>query len=85
MALMICVVLGRYRGFVPLMLLGSLLDNVLRVVIGLSKPLVTAHTPPGALSWVLVPVLAVVLVVSLVPDPGRATAAQPSDQGGSAR
>jgi hypothetical protein len=66
MALMIWVVLWRYPGFVPLMVLGSLADNVLRVLIGLSKPLVTDHTPPGALSWILVPALAVLLVVSLM-------------------
>jgi hypothetical protein len=70
MALMIWLVLWRYRGLVPLMVLGSLLDNVLRVVIGQYKPLVTVHTPPGAVSWVLVPALAVLLVVSLMPTRG---------------
>jgi hypothetical protein len=67
MALMIWLVLWRYPGFVPLMVLGSLADNVLRVAIGQFKPLVTDHTPPGAASWILVPLLAALLVVSLVP------------------
>jgi hypothetical protein len=71
MALMIWLVLWRYRGLVPLMVLGSMLDNVLRVAIGLDKPLVTVHTPPGAVSWILVPALAVLLVVSLMPTRGR--------------
>ena len=67
MALTIWVVLWRYRGLVPLMIAASLLDNVLRIAIGLSKPLVTAGTPPGALSWVVAPLCAVMLVVALMP------------------
>jgi hypothetical protein len=57
----IWVVLRRYRGLVPLML-GV---QALRVGIGTSKPLVTARTPPGALSWGLLPAAAVALVASL--------------------
>ena len=71
MALMIWLVLWRYKGLVPLMVLGSLLDNVLRVAIGQYKPLVTVHTPPGAVSWILIPALAVLLVVSLMPTRRR--------------
>jgi hypothetical protein len=71
MALMIWLVLWRYKGLVPLMALGSLLDNVLRVAIGQYKPLVTVHTPPGAVSWILIPALAVLLVVSLMPTRRR--------------
>jgi len=67
MALMIWVALWRYPGLVPLMVLGSLADNVLRVAVGQVKPLVTEHTPPGAASWILIPLLAVLLVVSLMP------------------
>jgi len=55
------------RGLVPLMIAASLLDNVLRVGIGLSKPLVTTGTPPGAISWVVAPLCAVMLVVALMP------------------
>jgi hypothetical protein len=68
MALMIWIVLWRYPGFVPLMVLGSLADNVLRVGIGQFKPLVTEHTPPGAASWLLIPLLAILLAMSLVPS-----------------
>jgi hypothetical protein len=46
----IWTVLLRYRGLVPLMLGVVTLEQGLRVAIGRSKPLVTAHTPPGALS-----------------------------------
>jgi hypothetical protein len=40
-------------------------EQALRVGIGTSKPLVTARTPPGALSWGLLPAAAVALVASL--------------------
>jgi hypothetical protein len=68
MALTAWVVLWRYRGLVPLMIAAAMVDNVLRIIIGLEKPLVTAGTPPGALSWVVAPLCAVMLVVALVPS-----------------
>jgi hypothetical protein len=40
-------------------------EQLLRVGIGTSKPLATAHTPPGALSRVLLPAAAVTLAISL--------------------
>ena len=61
----IWVVLWRYRGLVPLMLGVVTAEQALRVGIGTSKPLVTARTPPGALSWGLLPAAAVALVASL--------------------
>jgi hypothetical protein len=66
-ALLIWIVLARYPGFVPLMIAESLADNIGRVLIGQGKALVTVHTPPGAVSWLLVPALAVLLVVALMP------------------
>lgn len=62
---LIWVVLWRYRGLVPLMLAVVTAEQLLRVGIGRSKPLVTAHTPPGALSKGLLPAAAVALAVSL--------------------
>jgi len=79
MALTIWVVLWRYRGLVPLMIALSMLDNVLRIAIGTYKPLVTTSTPPGALSWLVAPLCAVLLVVSLVPT----RAARPDSADGS--
>lgn len=67
MAAFIWLTLWRYRGFVPLMIAASMLDNLQRVAIGQYKPLVTAHTPPGALSWAVAPLCAVLLVVALLP------------------
>lgn len=66
-ALLIWIVVWRYPGFVPLMIAESLADNVGRVLIGQGKPLITVHTPPGAVSWLLVPALAVLLVIALMP------------------
>jgi hypothetical protein len=61
----IWVVLRRYRGLVPLMLGVVTAEQLLRVAIGKSKPLKTAHKPPGALSRVLLPAAAVALAISL--------------------
>ena len=61
----IWVVLSRYRGLVPLMLAVVTAEQALRVGIGQFKPLVTAHTPPGALSKVVLPASAVALAMSL--------------------
>jgi hypothetical protein len=62
---LIWVVLSRYRGLVPLMLGVVTAEQALRVGIGQFKPLETAHTPPGALSRILLPASAVALAMSL--------------------
>jgi hypothetical protein len=62
---LIWVVLWRYRGLVPLMLGVVTAEQALRVGIGRFKPLVTAHTPPGALSKAVLPAAAVALAMSL--------------------
>ncbi len=62
---LIWVVLWRYRGLVPLMLGVVTAEQALRVGIGRFKPLATAHTPPGALSRVLLPASAAALAMSL--------------------
>ncbi len=65
----IWIVLRRYQGLVPLMLGVVTAEQLLRVAIGTSKPLKTAHKPPGALSRVLLPAVAVTLAISLTePD-----------------
>jgi hypothetical protein len=62
---LIWAVLWRYRGLVPLMLGVVTAEQALRVGIGRFKPLATEHTPPGALSRVLLPASAVALAMSL--------------------
>lgn len=61
----IWIVLCRYRGLVPLMLGVVTAEQLLRLGIGMFKPLATARTPPGALSWGLLPVAAATLAMSL--------------------
>jgi hypothetical protein len=65
-ALIIWVVLWRYRGLAPLMMLVVTVEQVLRVVIGQYKPIESVHTPPGALSKVLLPIMLIVTLVALV-------------------
>ncbi len=42
------IVVIRYRGLIPLILLISLLENIGRIAVGQSKPLDVAKPPPGA-------------------------------------
>jgi hypothetical protein len=78
MALTAWVVLWRYRGLVPLMIAAAMLDNVLRILIGLEKPISTAGTPPGALSWVVAPLCAVFLVIALMPRADTRSGEEPA-------
>lgn len=77
----IWVALWRYRGLVPLMLGMVTAEQVLRLGIGTAKPLTTAHTPPGALSKVLLPAAAVALAMSLTEQPADTGAQRPASQG----
>ena len=53
------IVLTRYRGLIPLILLISLVENIGRIAIGRSKPLKVAKPPPGHYgSLVVIPLLA---------------------------
>lgn len=56
----------RYPGFTPLVLLVLLTEPLLRALAAALKPLETTGTAPGAsLNWVVVPLLLVLLIVSL--------------------
>lgn len=77
MALLVWVVLARYRGLVPLMLAVAVLEALLRLLVGAMKPLVTEGTPPGAPgTYVALVVCGAALVASLVPR--RRVAAPPA-------
>jgi hypothetical protein len=68
LALLLWVLLVRYRGLVPLILLVFLIEPVLRDLSGRLKPLVTMGIAPGsALNWAVVPIIAIMLWVSLCP------------------
>jgi hypothetical protein len=71
-ALITWIVLWRYRGLVPLMLSVATLDQLLRILVGQLKPIVSASTPPGAIgSWLLLPVILLVTTLSLIPRHAR--------------
>jgi hypothetical protein len=68
LALLLWVLLLRWRGTVPLVLLVFTLEPVLRGLAGHLKPIMTMGTAPGAaLNWLVLPVLAFFLYLSLCP------------------
>lgn len=68
LALLLWVLLLRWRGTVPLVLLVFTLEPVLRGLAGHLKPVTTMGTAPGAaLNWLVLPVLAFFLYLSLCP------------------
>lgn len=68
LALLLWVLLLRWRGTVPLVLLVFMLEPVLRGLAGHLKPVTTMGTAPGAaLNWLVLPVMAFFLYLSLCP------------------
>jgi hypothetical protein len=66
LAMLLWVLLLRYRGLLPLVLLVLAIEPVLRGLSGRLKPIETVGTAPGAaLNWVVLPVLVVLLYLSL--------------------
>ena len=62
------VLLLRWPGTTPLVLLVFCLEPVLRGLGGALKPVTTLHTAPGvALNWLVLPPMAVLLLLSLCP------------------
>jgi hypothetical protein len=68
LALLLWVLLLRYRGLLPLVILILLVEPLLRALSGHLKPLEAMGTAPGAaLNWYAVPMLAVLLYLALCP------------------
>ncbi|SKA33771.1 hypothetical protein SAMN02745126_05401 [Enhydrobacter aerosaccus] len=68
LALLLWVLLLRWRGLVPLTLLVFAMEPVLRGLAGHLKPVTTVGTAPGAaVNWFLLPALALLFVLSLCP------------------
>lgn len=66
LAAVLWVLLLRYRGLTPFVLLVFITEPVLRALSGHLKPLETEGVPPGqALNWIVVPILVAVLLFSL--------------------
>jgi hypothetical protein len=67
MAIAIWIVLWRYRVFVPLMIGTVGIEQLIRIFIGLMKPLITSSAPPGRLgSLILLPISTLMLIISLL-------------------
>lgn len=68
LALLLWVLVLRYRGLVPLVLAVFVAEPCLRGLAGHLKPIATIGTAPGAaLNWVVLPALAALLWISLCP------------------
>jgi hypothetical protein len=68
LAILLWVLLLRWPGTVPLVLAVFVAEPCLRGLAGHLKPIVTAGTAPGAaLNWVVLPLLALLLWMSLCP------------------
>ena len=66
LAALLWVLLLRYRGLTPLVLLVFVLEPLLRGLAGSLKPIESVGTAPGAaLNWVVVPVMVMLLILSL--------------------
>lgn len=69
------LVVIRYRSLVPFMYLLLIVETVLRMYVGQSKPVSFAHTPPGAIgNYVVLPLAALMLVLSFLPKQEKTTA-----------
>jgi len=68
LALLLWVLLLRYRGLLPLVIVTLLLEPVLRAIAGHLKPIETVGTAPGAaLNVYSLPILGVILYLALCP------------------
>lgn len=68
LAMLLWVLLLRYRGLLPLVIVVLLVEPLLRALSGNLKPIETVGTAPGAaLNWFAVPILAVLLYLALCP------------------
>jgi hypothetical protein len=61
------VALIRYRSLIPLLYLLAIGEYLVRLILTLAKPIETTSTAPGAIgNYILVPLLALMLVLSLI-------------------
>ena len=67
MGVVYLIVLLRYRSLIPLMFVFIFAEYSGRILIGLAKPLIVSHTPPGAIGdYILVPLTIIMLILSLL-------------------
>jgi hypothetical protein len=67
LAVFLLLLLLRYPGFTPLILLTLALDPIMRAVAGQIKPVTTEGTPPGeSLNWIAFYLLAALFIASIL-------------------
>ena len=68
MGIVYLVVSLRYKSLIPAMYVLVIFEYAMRIVIGQMKPILTTGTAPGSIeNWIMVPVCAVLLTLSLIP------------------
>lgn len=61
------VVYLRYKSLIPAMYVLLIIEYIMRIVIGIMKPIVTAGTAPGVIgNYILVPLCVIMLLLSLI-------------------
>jgi hypothetical protein len=66
MGLVYVVVFFRYKSLIPFMYILIIIEYSGRVLIGMVKPLIVSHTPPGAIGdYILIPLAIVMLILCL--------------------
>ena len=64
MGLVYVVVFFRYKSLIPFMYILIIIEYSGRVLIGMVKPLIVSHTPPGAIGdYILIPLAIVMLIL----------------------
>lgn len=83
-ALIQLIVAFRYRSLIPLMYVLLILETLLRLFVGTTRPVSFAHTPPGAIgNYIVLPLAVVMLALSLWKPGGAGDGQQKSANGGS--
>lgn len=66
MGLVYLAVFFRYKSLIPFMYILIIIEYSGRVLIGMVKPLIVSHTPPGAIGdYILIPLAIVMLILCL--------------------
>lgn len=61
------VVYLRYKSLIPAMYVLLIIEYIMRIIIGIMKPIVTSGTAPGGIgNYILVPVCVIMLLLSLI-------------------
>ena len=67
MSFIMWTVLWRYQEFIPLMIAEVAIEQLLRIVVGRMKPVISARPPPGRLgTFIVLPLATIMLIISLM-------------------